>query len=75
VKVAVQRRYSSRRGSLHQEFLRKRLAGAARYDRIAGYFQSAARNSTPVVASRRLHADNSRSRWRRAALPSRVVKG
>lgn len=33
-------RYSSRRASLHQEFLQKRLAGATRYDRIAGYFQS-----------------------------------
>ncbi len=34
------RRYSSRRASLHKEFLQKRLAGATRYDRIAGYFQS-----------------------------------
>ena len=34
------RRYSSRRSSLHTEFLQKRLAGAIRYDRIAGYFQS-----------------------------------
>jgi hypothetical protein len=34
------RRYSSRRASLHKEFLQKRLAGASRYDRIAGYFQS-----------------------------------
>jgi superfamily II DNA or RNA helicase len=34
------RRYSSRRTSLHQEFLQQRLAGATRYDRIAGYFQS-----------------------------------
>jgi superfamily II DNA or RNA helicase len=34
------RRYSSRRGSLYHEFLKKRLDGASRYDRIAGYFQS-----------------------------------
>jgi len=34
------RRYSSRRGSLYIEFLQKRLTGARRYDRIAGYFQS-----------------------------------
>ena len=34
------RRYSSRRASLYQDFLQKRLTGAARYDRIAGYFQS-----------------------------------
>ena len=34
------RRYSSRRASLHKEFLQQRLAGAIRYDRIAGYFQS-----------------------------------
>lgn len=34
------RRYSSRRGSLHQTFLKARLTGATRYDRIAGYFQS-----------------------------------
>lgn len=34
------RRYSSRRASLHKEFLQRRLAGAKRYDRIAGYFQS-----------------------------------
>ena len=34
------RRYSSRRGSLYTEFLQQRLAGARRYDRIAGYFQS-----------------------------------
>lgn len=34
------RRYSSRRASLYQDFLAKRLAGATRYDRIAGYFQS-----------------------------------
>ena len=33
-------RYSSRRGSLYGDFLKKRLAGAIRYDRIAGYFQS-----------------------------------
>ncbi|MDW7774361.1 MAG: phospholipase D-like domain-containing protein [Desulfobulbaceae bacterium] len=33
-------RYSSRRGSLYKEFLHKRLTGALRYDRIAGYFQS-----------------------------------
>lgn len=33
-------RYSSRLTSLHKEFLQKRLAGATRYDRIAGYFQS-----------------------------------
>jgi len=33
-------RYSSRRGSLYTEFLQKRLNGAQRYDRIAGYFQS-----------------------------------
>lgn len=33
-------RYSSRRASLHKEFLQKRLTGATRYDRIAGYFQS-----------------------------------
>lgn len=33
-------RYSSRRGSLYNEFLQKRLACARRYDRIAGYFQS-----------------------------------
>lgn len=33
-------RYSSRRGSLYHDFLRKRLADALRYDRIAGYFQS-----------------------------------
>ncbi len=33
-------RYSSRRGSLYEEFLKKRLQGAHRYDRIAGYFQS-----------------------------------
>lgn len=34
------RRYSSRRASLYEDFLRPRLAGAERYDRIAGYFQS-----------------------------------
>jgi hypothetical protein len=34
------RRYSSRRASLYEGFLRPRLAGAERYDRIAGYFQS-----------------------------------
>jgi SNF2 family DNA or RNA helicase len=34
------RRYSSRRASLYKDFLQKRLAGAKRYDRIAGYFQS-----------------------------------
>jgi superfamily II DNA or RNA helicase len=33
-------RYSSRRGSLHKEFLQQKLNGATRYDRIAGYFQS-----------------------------------
>src|SRR5215831_12069698 len=33
-------RYSSRRASLYHEFLKKRLHGATRYDRIAGYFQS-----------------------------------
>lgn len=33
-------RYSSRRASLYEEFLKKRLAGARRYHRIAGYFQS-----------------------------------
>ena len=33
-------RFSSRRGSLYNEFLQKRLTGAHRYDRIAGYFQS-----------------------------------
>lgn len=33
-------RYSSRRASLYESFLRRRLAGATRYDRIAGYFQS-----------------------------------
>jgi hypothetical protein len=34
------RRYSSRRASLYQEFLKQRLSGARRYHRIAGYFQS-----------------------------------
>jgi superfamily II DNA or RNA helicase len=34
------RRFSSRRGSLHQAFLQQRLTTAIRYDRIAGYFQS-----------------------------------
>ena len=34
------RRFSSRRASLYYEFLKPRLAGAQRYDRIAGYFQS-----------------------------------
>ena len=34
------RRFSSRRASLYGEFLKPRLAGATRYDRIAGYFQS-----------------------------------
>lgn len=33
-------RFSSRRGSLYADFLGQRLAGAQRYDRIAGYFQS-----------------------------------
>jgi len=33
-------RYSSRRASLYEEFLKKRLTGARRYHRIAGYFQS-----------------------------------
>jgi hypothetical protein len=33
-------RYSSRRASLYQEFLKQRLTGARRYHRIAGYFQS-----------------------------------
>ena len=33
-------RFSSRRASLYGEFLKPRLAGATRYDRIAGYFQS-----------------------------------
>ena len=33
-------RYSSRRGSLYNDFLQKRLTEAQRYDRIAGYFQS-----------------------------------
>ena len=34
------RRFSSRRAGLYDEFLKPRLAGATRYDRIAGYFQS-----------------------------------
>lgn len=34
------KRFSSRRASLYDEFLKPRLAGARRYDRIAGYFQS-----------------------------------
>ena len=34
------KRYSSRRASLYEEFLKPRLTGATRYDRIAGYFQS-----------------------------------
>jgi superfamily II DNA or RNA helicase len=33
-------RHSSRRASLYETFLKPRLAGARRYDRIAGYFQS-----------------------------------
>jgi superfamily II DNA or RNA helicase len=33
-------RFSSRRGRLYDTFLQKRLNGAMRYDRIAGYFQS-----------------------------------
>jgi hypothetical protein len=33
-------RHSSRRDGLYQAFLKPRLAGATRYDRIAGYFQS-----------------------------------
>lgn len=33
-------RHSSRRDGLYQSFLKPRLAGATRYDRIAGYFQS-----------------------------------
>ena len=33
-------RYSSRRASLYEEFLKPRLTRATRYDRIAGYFQS-----------------------------------
>jgi len=33
-------RHSSRRHSLYETFLQPRLAGAIRYDRIAGYFQS-----------------------------------
>jgi len=34
------KRYSSRRAGLYEEFLKKRLTGAKRYHRIAGYFQS-----------------------------------
>ena len=34
------KRHSSRRASLYETFLKPRLAGAQRYDRIAGYFQS-----------------------------------
>ena len=34
------KRYSSRRASLYDAFLKRRLAGAKRYHRIAGYFQS-----------------------------------
>lgn len=34
------KRFSSRRASLYDEFLKPRLVGARRYDRIAGYFQS-----------------------------------
>jgi hypothetical protein len=33
-------RHSSRRTKLHQDILNQRLAGAASYDRIAGYFRS-----------------------------------
>lgn len=33
-------RHSSRRASLYETFLKPRLTGATRYDRIAGYFQS-----------------------------------
>lgn len=33
-------RFSSRRACLYNEFLKPRLTGATRYDRIAGYFQS-----------------------------------
>lgn len=33
-------RHSSRLASLYQTFLKPRLTGASRYDRIAGYFQS-----------------------------------
>ena len=33
-------RHSSRRASLYETFLKPRLSGATRYDRIAGYFQS-----------------------------------
>ena len=34
------KRYSSRWAGLYETFLKKRLAGARRYHRIAGYFQS-----------------------------------
>lgn len=34
------RRFSSRRASLYESFLKPRLSAASRYDRIAGYFQS-----------------------------------
>ena len=34
------RRFSSRQASLYRELLKPCLAGATRYDRIAGYFQS-----------------------------------
>ncbi len=34
------RRFSSRQGKLDHVFLRERLTGARRYDRIAGYFRS-----------------------------------
>lgn len=34
------RRFSSRPTNLFDEFLKPRLTGARRYDRIAGYFQS-----------------------------------
>lgn len=37
--MALQR-FSSRRKSLYEDFLSKRLAGAVSYDRVAGYFQS-----------------------------------
>jgi hypothetical protein len=33
-------RHNSRRASLYETFLKQRLSGATRYDRIAGYFQS-----------------------------------
>ncbi|MBK5939332.1 hypothetical protein CCR96_08700 [Halochromatium roseum] len=38
--VSMLRRFSSRRASLYDSFLKPRLTGATRYDRIAGYFQS-----------------------------------